>query len=61
MQVVINKCFLPNLEKNLAQIQLVVFKKNAPLIKEMTSPNRRLGYKMVSGNLKLTLNLLTAF
>jgi len=29
MQVVINKCFLLNSEKNLAQIRLVVFEKNA--------------------------------
>jgi len=28
MQVVINKCFLRNLEKNLAQIRLVMFEKN---------------------------------
>jgi len=32
MQVVMNKYFLLNLEKNLAQIRLVVFEKNAPLI-----------------------------
>jgi len=32
MQVVMNKCFLLNLEKNLAQIRLVVFEKNVPLI-----------------------------
>jgi len=29
MQVVLNKCFFLNSEKNLAQICLVVFKKNA--------------------------------
>jgi len=29
MQVVINKCFLLNPKKNLAQIRLVVFVKNA--------------------------------
>jgi len=29
MQVVMNKCFLLNPEKNLAQIGLVVFEKNA--------------------------------
>jgi len=29
MQVVMNKCFLLNPEKNLAQIHLVVFEKNA--------------------------------
>jgi len=32
MQVVMNKCFLLNPEKSLAQIRLVVFEKNAPLI-----------------------------
>jgi len=35
MQAVMNKCFLLNPEKNLAQIRLVVFEKNAknaPLI-----------------------------
>jgi len=33
MQVVMNKCFLLNLEKKKsAQIRLVIFKKNAPLI-----------------------------
>jgi len=32
MQVVINKCFLLNLEKNLVKIRLVVFAKNVPLI-----------------------------
>jgi len=35
MQVVMNKCFLLNSEKNLAQIRLVIFEnnaKNAPLI-----------------------------
>jgi len=32
MEVVMNKCFLLNSEKKLAQIRLVVFKKNAPLI-----------------------------
>jgi len=29
MQVVVNKCFLLNPEKNLAQIRLVIFEKNA--------------------------------
>jgi len=29
MQVVMNKCFLLNTEKNLAQIRLVVYEKNA--------------------------------
>jgi len=29
MQIVINKCFLQNPEKKLAQIRLVVFEKNA--------------------------------
>jgi len=46
MQVVMNKCFLINPEKNLAQIRLVVFKKNAknaPLIPEndVTEPKVR--------------------
>jgi len=39
--------FLLNPEKKLAQICLVVFEKNAknaPLIRKMTSPSRRLGY-----------------
>jgi len=48
MQVVLNKCFLLNLEKNLAQIRLVVFEKNAKnahlIPKNVTSPSRRLGY-----------------
>jgi len=47
MQVVTNKCFLQNLEKNLAQIRLVVFEentKNAPLIQknDVTEPKARL-------------------
>jgi len=47
MQVVINKCFLLNPEKNLAQIHLVIFKKNAkntPLIlkNDVTEPKARL-------------------
>jgi len=29
VQIVMNKCILLNLEKNLAQIRLVVFEKNA--------------------------------
>jgi len=39
MQVVMNKCFL-NPEKSLAQIRLVVFEKNAPLIpkNDVTDP-----------------------
>jgi len=39
MQVVMN-CFLLNLEENLAQIRLVVFEKNAPLIpkNDVTEP-----------------------
>jgi len=43
MQVVINKCFL-NPENNLAQIRLVVFEKNAPLIpkNDVTKPKARL-------------------
>jgi len=32
MQVVMDKCFLLNPEKNLAQIRLIVFEKNVPLI-----------------------------
>jgi len=42
-----DKCFLLNPEKNLAQIRLIVFKKNTPLIpkNDVTEPkNRRLGY-----------------
>jgi len=31
MQVVMNKCFLLNPEKNLTQIRLVIFEKNAHL------------------------------
>jgi len=45
MQVVMNKCFLLNLKnKNLAQIRLVVFEKNAPLIpkNDITEPKARL-------------------
>jgi len=44
MQVVINKCFVLNREKNLAQIRLVVFEKNAPLIpkNDVTDPKARL-------------------
>jgi len=70
MQVVINKCFLPNPEKNSAQIRLVVFEKNANNSKnDVTDPKAtRLGYsnnqlkdsfKLVSGSLKLIFNLLT--
>jgi len=51
MQVVMNKCFLLNPEKNLVQIHLVVFEKNAKnahtLIpkSDATEPKvRRLGY-----------------
>jgi len=50
MQVVMNKCFLLNPIKNLAQIRLIVFEKNAknvPLIpkNDVTEPKiRRLGY-----------------
>jgi len=46
-QVIINKYFLLNREKNLAQIRLVVFKKNAPLIEknDVTEPKaKKLGY-----------------
>jgi len=47
MQAVMNKCFLLNLEKKLAQIRLVVFEKhvkNAPLIpkNDVTEPKARL-------------------
>jgi len=44
MQVVMNKCFILNPEKNLAQIRLVVFEKNAPLIlkNDVTEPKGRL-------------------
>jgi len=43
MQVVMNKCF-QNPEKNSAQICLVVFEKNAPLIpkNDFTEPKARL-------------------
>jgi len=43
IQVVMNKCFL-NLEKIFAQIHLVVFEKNAPLvlINDVTEPKARL-------------------
>jgi len=34
MQVVMNKCFLLNPEKHLAQIRLVVFEQNAHFISE---------------------------
>jgi len=50
MQVVINKCFLLNPEKKkkkMAQIRLVIFEKNAPLIPKnnIIEPKaRRLGY-----------------
>jgi len=46
IQVVINKCFLLNPEKKLAQIRFVVFEKNAKkralLFQKMASPSRRL-------------------
>jgi len=32
VMVILNKCFLLNSKKNLAQICLIVFEKNAPLI-----------------------------
>jgi len=46
MQVVMNKCFLLNPEQNLAQIRLVVFEKNAPLISknDVTELKARLVY-----------------
>jgi len=44
MQVVMNKCFLLNPEKKLAQIHLVIFEKNAPLIpkNDVTEPKASL-------------------
>jgi len=44
MKVIMNKCFLLNPEKNLAQIRPVVFEKNAPLIpkNDVTEPKTRL-------------------
>jgi len=48
IQVVMNKCFVLNLVKNLAQVRLDVFEKNAKTTlfnsEKMTSPSRRLGY-----------------
>jgi len=48
MQVVLNKCFAVNPEKNLAQSRLIAFEKNAKTtnfnFEKMTSPSRRLGY-----------------
>jgi len=50
MQVIMNKCFLLNPKKSLAQIRLIVFEKNekdAPLIPkhDVTEPNiTRLDY-----------------
>jgi len=43
MQVVMNKYILQNPEKKLAQIRLVVFEKNAPLIpkNDVTEPKAR--------------------
>jgi len=43
MQVVINKWFLLNPKKKLAQIRLVIFEKNAPLIlkNDVTEPKAR--------------------
>jgi len=39
-----NKCFLLDPKKNLAQVRLVVFEKNAPLIPktDVTEPKARL-------------------
>jgi len=54
MQFVINKCFLLNPLKKLAQIHLVVFEKNAHYNSEKFEKNN-----IVSGSLKLTFNLLT--
>jgi len=44
MQVVMNKRFLLNPEKNLAQIRLVILEKNAPLIpkNDVTEPKAKL-------------------
>jgi len=42
MQIVMNKCFFLNPEKKLAQIRLVVFEINAPLIPK----NEMLGYSI---------------
>jgi len=43
MHVVMKNCFLLNPEKNLAQIRLVVFEKNAPLItkNDVTEPKAK--------------------
>jgi len=48
--VVMNKCFLLNPEKNLAQIRLVVLSKKAPLIpkNDVTEPKARLLYQLKS-------------
>jgi len=46
MQVLMNKCLLLNPEKNLAQILLVVFEINAPLIPKNDVTERRLGYSI---------------
>jgi len=60
MQVVINKCFFLNPEKNLVQIRLVVFEKNASLIpKNDVTDSFRHAESIVSGKLKLICNLLT--
>jgi len=47
-----NKCFLLNPEKNLAQIRLVVFEINAPLIPKnvVTDPKARLNYQLKAVN-----------
>jgi len=50
-----NKCFLLNPEKKIAQICLVVFKKNA----KTANSDALLYSKNNSGSLKLTFNLLT--
>jgi len=46
MQILMSKSFLINPEKNLAQIRLVVFEINAPLIlkNDVTQPKARLLY-----------------
>jgi len=76
MQLVMNKCFLLNPEKNLAQIRLVDFEKNAHFNSEKCRGFRNHGFRkpetvlsetepvsetMVSECLKLSFNLLTAF
>jgi len=51
MQVVMNKHFLLNHEKNLVQIRLVVFEKNAPLIpkNDVTEPKASIVLNLLEG------------